>query len=709
MTYKIKKYDFVATSVPGLGELLAQELTALSLKVTSSSKAAVSFTGPIESGLIACLQSRLAERVLCRQVSVSADPIEAAKALAAAFDWDKHLATATAVHIEVGSSSAVKINPLVVARDFIASAPQQLNLSRDAHQALTLHLFLSETEAQLSIDLSGVPLQRRGYRLAGGKAPLRETLAQALLVAADWRGETPLVDPFCGSGTIVIEAALAATHVAPGLLRDFFGFMQWAECPMDLWQQLCAEAKQQQRPLPSGVSLKGFDADGNILKLARANAKRAGVANLIHFERRELGALKARDFAAGSSVVTNPPWGERLETAERAAWLHAALGHTMSSIAADSTLTLLGANVEVLDRCAMTLEKQFTLLNGAEKNWIRAYKQRALAPAIRLFPQAPDGEIATDAAAFANRLQKNARKLKSWLAGSELEVYRLYDRDLPDFNFTIDVYADKVLVQEWKAPKEIANDKIAERRRLALLTLRQVLGCHREQVFLRTRERQKGHSQYNKLAEKQRYFVVNEGPAKLLVNLQDYHDTGLFLDHRLMRKRLAEEAKGKRLLNLFAYTCSATVQAAVGGAKASVSVDSSKRYLEWGACSLARNGFSTLDHQLVCADVRRWVAANHDQFDVMFCDPPTFSNSKGRDDFVVQRDHAELIINLMKHLTNDGVLYFSCNFRGFVLDSSLANRYAITDITQQTLDHDVAIHQPRHAAIHHCFEIRYAN
>lgn len=701
------EYDFLVTCAPGLTELLASELKeTLSLEVTPAGKAAVVFHGRVEAALAVCLHSRLAERVLCRVAVVTAAPALAARALAEAFDWDIHLARADAVHVEVETASKVAHNSLALARDFIAAAPRRLNLSAEARGALTLQLFIGETSAELSVDLAGETLQRRGYRLAGGKAPLRETLAAALLMAAGWKGEEPLLDPFCGSGTILIEAALLAQRVAPGLLRGFFGFMQWSGCPDGLWQTLCGAAREQQRELPANVFLKGFDADADSLRHARANAERAGVQDSIHFERRELGQLRRRDFGdreVAGKLVTNPPWGERLENEARAAWLHAGLGYRLAELAPAWPATLLGARVAVMDRAGMTLVSQYTLLNGAEKNWIRTYQPQRRVPADPLLPGEASFELEEGAKPLFNRLLKNGRQLRNWIRDDGIQAYRLYDRDLPEFNFTLDIYGDRALLQEQKAPKTIDEQKAKERRGWALSAVRASLGCHREQLLLRTRERQKGASQYQKQGEQGRFRVVQEGAVRLLVNLEDYLDTGLFLDHRRMRQKLAGEVQGKRFLNLFAYTGSVTVHAAAGGAKASVTVDASKRYLEWAACNLALNGFSTLSHELVCADVREWLAGNHESFDVIFCDPPTFSNSKSRDDFVVQRDHAELIRSLTKRLTPGGVLYFSCNFRDFKLDDSITRWYQVKDISRDTLDRDFQ----RHADVHHCFEIRH--
>lgn len=700
------EYDFLVTSAPGLTELLSAELEQLLLKVTPEGKAAVAFRGSSEDALRVCLHAHLAERVLCRLVRVEVEPAKAAATLAQAFDWEANLSRAAAVHVEVNTGRDVNNSGLALARDFIAAAPRRLNLSAEAKGALTLHLYVAASHAELAVDLSGEPLQRRGYRLSGGKAPLRETLAAALLRAASWQSDTPLIDPFCGSGTILIEAALMAQRKAPGALREFHGFMQWSGVAPGLWPLLCAAAKQNERPLPEGVFLKGFDADVESLRYARANAERAGVADAIHFERRELGALRARDFGdknVAGSLVTNPPWGERLETEERAGWLHAAIGHKLAELAPNWGVTLLGARVNVLDRCGMELESQQILLNGAEKNWIRSYRPQRRVLADPLQAGVANFELDASAQPLCNRLQKNARQLKSWISQNGIQAYRLYDRDLPEFNFTIDIYGDKALMQEQKAPKEIPEDKVKERRLWALSAVRAGLGCHREQVLLRTRERQKGSQQYQRLGEHGRYKIVQEGPVRLLVNLEDYLDTGVFLDHRLMRLKLGEQAAGKRFLNLFAYTGSATVHAAQGGAKMSVTVDASKRYLDWAACNLALNGFSSLNHELVCADVRAWLAANHDQFDLIFCDPPTFSNSKSRDDFVVQRDHAELIRQLVKKLTPDGVLYFSCNFKGFKLDEAISRSFQVQDISRQTLDKDFA----RRQDAHYCFEIRH--
>ncbi len=309
----------------------------------------------------------------------------------------------------------------------------------------------------------------------------------------------------------------------------------------------------------------------------------------------------------------------------------------------------------------------------------------------------------TDAKPLLNRLRKNGKHLRRWLEREDIQCYRLYDRDLPEFNVAVDIYGDQVLVQEFKAPKTVDPEKAKVRRDLAVTAVRAALGVHREQVHLRTRERQKGKQQYQKLDGQGHYRPVREGQAQLLVNLQDYLDTGLFLDHRPVRLRIAEEASGKRFLNLFAYTGSATVHAAVGGAKRTVTVDASKKYLEWAASNLALNGFSTDQHAMERSDTMRWLDECREQFDIVFCDPPTFSNNKSRSDFVVEEHHGDLIRKIMKRLERGGVLYFSCNYRRFQLDESIRKWYDVEDLTRWSIPEDFR----RNDKVHVLYAIRH--
>ncbi|MBA3979413.1 MAG: bifunctional 23S rRNA (guanine(2069)-N(7))-methyltransferase RlmK/23S rRNA (guanine(2445)-N(2))-methyltransferase RlmL [Alcanivorax sp.] len=717
--------DFVITCLPGVAPLLVRELTSLGLQASEQGGAAARLAGGVEAAMQVCLRSRLAERVLLPVARYEGDPLEAAPALADAFDWSRHTGGAPGLYLRVDHERGVRGDSRVTASRFLRAAPASAPVRRDsAERALCLRMQVGEAVSELFVDFSGESLQRRGYRLAGGQAPLRETLAAAMLVAAGWlqpepRGEddaaaprSKLVDPFCGSGTLLIEAALMATGRAPGLLRSEFGLLYWPQIDRAVWQRLREAAHAEIREAPAGVSLKGFDADPAVLRQARANAERAGVLGLIHFERRELGSLRQRDLgvAGGDSsdllVVTNPPWGERLEDQEQAGWLYHALGQTLARHAPQARALVVGHKVEILDRTGMTLTAQWRVRNGPLQVWLRAMapQRRAPAPPLRVSGEAAF-DVPEQAQALVNRLRKNSRQLRRWLDQSGVQAYRLYDRDLPEFNVCIDIYGDKVLVHEYAPPKSIDPAAAEQRRVWAVSAVRAALGVHREQVFLRTRSQQRGHRQYQKLDQAGEYLVVEEGAARLLVNLRDYLDSGLFLDHRPMRLRLAQEASGKRFLNLFGYTGAATVHAALGGASRTVTVDASKRYLDWAGSNMAANGFSSVQHERVRADVMKWVSETRDQFDLVFCDPPTFSNSKSRDDFVVQRDHGELIRQIMRRMEPGGVLYFSCNFRGFQLDDQIRRWYAVEDISRWSIPDDFR----RNMKIHYCFAIRHGH
>lgn len=697
--------ELIVTCIPGLSGWLTAELAALGLGARDAGGAAVRLEpASLEDALKVCLWSRLAERVLLPLGQVAVGPEQAAEALARQLDLDEHLAPGVPLNVHADHETGVRGDPRITGTVFCKNLARRVLLQREPEGALCLRLNVGAEQSQLFLDFSGIPLSRRGYRLHGGAAPLRESLAAAMLHASGWHATAespPLIDPFCGSGTILIEAALMAANIAPGLLREHFGFLQWRGCRAALWQKLRDEATTQRRAEPA-ARLKGFDADEQALRLARHNAERAGVAPMIHFERRELGLLTARDFAGDGLVVTNPPWGERLEDRPRAMALHQALGYKLAHIARGWPLTALGSEVEVLDRLGAETLAQWKVRNGALNNYIRLARPVLRAPAPALMPSEPVFPLPDEAVALANRLRKNGRQLRRWIENEGVHAYRLYDRDLPEFNFVMDIYGDRVLVQEFAPPKSVDPKAAEQRRTWAVSAVRAVLGAHREQVFLRTRMQQKGATQYQKLQARPDRYIVHEGDVRFFVNLTAYLDSGLFLDHRPTRLRLARECNGKRFLNLFGYTGAATVHAAAGGARSSTTVDASATYLEWAGENLALNGFSTRHHKMERADVMPWLQQCREQFDVVFCDPPTFSNSKSRDDFVVQRDHGELIRWIMKRLEPGGVLYFSNNFRRFLLEDAIRKWYDVQDLTRQSIPPDFGRQVP-----HHLFAIRH--
>lgn len=308
---------------------------------------------------------------------------------------------------------------------------------------------------------------------------------------------------------------------------------------------------------------------------------------------------------------------------------------------------------------------------------------------------------------FANRLRKNLQRLGRWSRRDQVACYRLYDADMPEYAIAIDLYegAERWLhVQEYAAPSTIDEDKARLRLDEALSVLPTVLDLPLERIVFKRRQRQRGAAQYERHADEGNFFEVHEGGLRFLVNLRDYLDTGLFLDHRVTRELLRERAQDRDFLNLFAYTGSASVYAAAGGATSTTSVDMSATYAQWALRNLALNGFTPPRHQVLQADCMATLAEPPTRrYGLIFLDPPTFSNSKRMSDTLdIQRDHVTLIRHCVERLTPDGELIFSTNLRRFQLDTEALSDLAIKDLSRQTLPEDFK----RNSRIHQCFEIK---
>ncbi|MCO6413023.1 MAG: bifunctional 23S rRNA (guanine(2069)-N(7))-methyltransferase RlmK/23S rRNA (guanine(2445)-N(2))-methyltransferase RlmL [Thiogranum sp.] len=312
------------------------------------------------------------------------------------------------------------------------------------------------------------------------------------------------------------------------------------------------------------------------------------------------------------------------------------------------------------------------------------------------------------ARAFANRLQKNLRHLGRWLQREDIRCYRLYDADIPEYALAVDVYGNAnhwVHVQEYQAPASIDADKARARLEDAVAVLQEVLSVPAERMFVKVRRQQKGSAQYEKLATSGHFHEVREGGNRFLVNFEDYLDTGLFLDHRITRAMLGALAESRHFLNLFAYTGSATVYAARGGALSTTTVDMSNTYLDWARRNMALNGFTGKMHGFIQANCLEWLerTAGARRYGLIFLDPPSFSTSKRMDGtFDVQRDHVTLIRNTVRLLEDDGLLVFSNNLRRFQMDREALADLVIEDISRATLPKDFE----RNPKIHNCWKIR---
>ena len=733
------RFELFLTCPKGLEGLLAEEATALGLEETREHTSAIRGFAQMETAYRLCLWSRLANRVLLvlkRFPMANADDLYDG---VLSVDWAEHLDAAGSLAVEFSGNGsgidnthfgALKVKDAIVdkLRTSTGERPSIDKLNPD----LRIHLRLDRGEAILSLDLSGHSLHQRGYRLQQGAAPLKENLAAAVLIRAGWpriaAAGGALADPMCGVGTFLVEAAMIAADIAPNLRRERWGFTAWLGHVPALWKKLHAEAQER---ADAGLAkqpswIRGYEADPRLIQPARNNIERAGLSNWIKVYQGEVATFEPRpDHNQTGLVVCNPPYGERLGDEASLLYLYQNLGERLRQACMNWEAAVFTGAPDLGKRMGIRSHKQYAFWNGAlpcklllikvqpeqfvtgERRTPEQREREREQEALGNTPEAPanapleQARLSEGGQMFANRLQKNLKTLGKWARREGVDCYRVYDADMPEYALAIDLYHDWVHVQEYAPPRTIDADKAQARLFDALAAIPQALGVDKSKVVIKRRERQSGTKQYERQASQGTFTEVSEGGVKLLVNLTDYLDTGLFLDHRPLRLRIQREAGGKRFLNLFCYTATASVHAAKGGARSTTSVDLSKTYLDWARRNLSLNGFSD-KQRLVHGDVMEWLREDDGQYELIFIDPPTFSNSKRMEGvFDVQRDHVELLDLAMARLAPGGVLYFSNNFRKFELDESVQARYAVEEITGETLDPDFA----RNPKIHRAWRI----
>jgi 23S rRNA (guanine2445-N2)-methyltransferase / 23S rRNA (guanine2069-N7)-methyltransferase len=735
-----ERHEFFLTCPKGLEALLMEEATQLGLEEVRSHTSAIRGEADLETGYRLCLWSRLANRVL---LVLARFPVGNAEDLydgVRAVDWREHLAADGSLAVEFsGHGSGIDNTHFgaLKVKDAIVDALRQPDGMRPSIEKLNpdvrVHLRLDKGQAVLSLDLSGHSLHQRGYRLQQGAAPLKENLAAALLIRSGWpriaAAGGALTDPMCGVGTFLIEAALMAADVAPNLRRERWGFSGWLGHVPALWSRLHddAQARAEAGLARPPLWIRGYEADPRLIQPGRNNIERAGVGDWVKIYQGELATFEPRpDQNQTGLVICNPPYGERLGDEASLLYLYQNLGDRLRQSCLNWEAAIFTGSPDLGKRMGLRSHKQYAFWNGAlpcklllikvlPEQFVTGRRDEAVveavAPQVRNIggklverPPAVRAEaprLSEGGQMFANRLQKNLKQLGKWARRENIECYRLYDADMPEYAVAVDLYGDWVHVQEYAPPRSIDADKAQARLLDAVAAVPQALGVDPSRVVIKRRERQSGKKQYERQAQQGAFMEVNEAGVKLLVNLTDYLDTGLFLDHRPMRVRIQREAAGKRFLNLYCYTATASVHAAKGGARSTTSVDLSKTYLDWARRNLALNGFSER-HRLEQGDVMEWLRDDREEYDLIFVDPPTFSNSKRMEGvFDVQRDQIELIDLAMARLAKGGVLYFSNNFRKFELDAGLAERYQIEEISPQTLDPDFA----RNPKIHRAWRI----
>lgn len=727
-------YQLFATTPKAMETILAEELQSLGINNIKATMAGVAFQGDLETAYRACLWSRIANRILLVLSSFEVKTQEDLYIGVQKINWFEHIDPEDSFAVSFSAKNSQAINNThfgaLKVKDAIVDQMREKFQKRPGINTeqpnIRINVYLHGETAQLSLDLSGESLHRRGYRDINIKAPIKENLAAAMLLRSGWpeiaRQQGSLIDPMCGSGTLLLEGAMIAADYAPGLLRDYFGFTGWKKHDAECWKKLRVEAQQRKKAgLDKLPVIAGFDKNRHTINAALTHITNAGLQNKIHVERRDIEDAEPAESWKPGLLICNPPYGERLGDEQETAELYKKFGETLKAHFIGWKAAMIISNPELGFRLGIRSQKPVALFNGAlECKLLRLniedsnfFIPKAKTQDERISQVTGTGamrQTGSGAEMFANRLKKNLKKLSKWAGQNHITCYRVYDADLPEYAAAVDIYQGEqtwVNVQEYEPPKSIDQHKADQRLAGLLAEIPQVLGVEREQVFLKIRRKQRSTDQYEKHGDKGRFHVIEEGGCKLLVNFEDYLDTGLFLDHRPIRSLIQQQAKDQRFLNLFAYTGTATVHAAVGGAKSTTTVDMSNTYINWAKNNMALNTTAG-EHEFIQADCLEWLDNEARQpycrqYDLIFLDPPTFSNSKRMDDvFDIQNDHVLLIKNAVALLAPDGVLYFSTNFRRFKIDKPALSGLTLEDITATTIPEDFS----RNPKIHYCWRIK---
>lgn len=749
------EHQFFATCPKGIENLLFNELADLGATELRETIAGVYFHASQETAYRICLWSRLANKILLPLANFSVTSQEDLYHGVRELPWQEHLNptgsllvdfTGTTDAIRNTQFGAVKVKDAIVdcLRDFSGERPSVAKRDPD----LRVNARLAKDKVVISIDLSGESLHRRGYRIKQGNAPLKENLAAGILLRAGWPAVAAeggaLLDPMCGSGTLLIEAAMMAADIAPGLGRASFGFERWLNHRNDMWLSLREEAFERRRVglaknLPE---IRGYDADLKVIRAAEENIVSAELDHWLRVSRKELAEFKKPTHAPMDYglVICNPPYGERLGEIESLKLLYAHLGERLRNEFQGWRAAIFTGNPDLGKQMGLRAEKKYKLFNGTIASEVLLFnidreafvqsrveqdgrfskddRERQMAEEkVKVEDKAAQAAALTNGAQMlANRLQKNLKQLDKWARKNHISCYRLYDADMPEYAAAIDIYRGVpqdgrneqtyVHVQEYAAPKSVDEDRAAQRFAEIEMAVPFALDVPIKNISYKQRRRNKGSAQYEKLSDRPTgdLITVVEGQSRLHINLWQYLDSGLFLDHRPVRDRIAQIVKDKRFLNLFCYTATASVRAAMAGARFTVSVDMSNTYLNWARKNFALNGLSESRNRLEQADCLKWLEENTQQFDVILLDPPSFSNSKRMEDVLdIQADHVTMIHHAMRALAEDGTLIFSNNLRSFKLDYDALKDYTIQDISAQTIDQDFQ----RNAKIHQCWLIKH--
>ena len=776
--------EFFASCLVGVEQALAAELKRLRVRHVRPLRGGVAFFGrPIDAERV-CLWSRVASRVTAVVGRVNAGDADLMYAGAYDLPWEEVVAPGAKLAVRAHGINPELRNTQFTAlkvKDAICDALRSRTGARpdidaDNPDAL-IEVRVRENRATITFDVSGESLHRRSYFDAKDEgdavlscahaAALLETVGAPEKLRVGWC----LVDPACLVDFTLCEAAGIAADQAPGLLRERWGFNGWAMHDEKAWEDALADADERfeaglsqlmreckvsdsaSLPNPDRVRIAGLAPSRGSVARARRHLRNARLSAFVRIEcstDQDFGedlAIVARTAKRRHGAAVLVCHVSAADSSEDEAYAMFRASRFMSAVrhALPGSVFGLVDDRGVSSRFNDKPSFDERVGSGRIETRMQVFQEASSCQVELRLPNpegGPDIPVEVNEAKseqFAARLRKVARERRKWAQAEGVSCYRVYDADLPEYKAAIDVYegagvdegATFVHIAEYQAPSSV--DTLTARRRFEdlLVLTPAVLGVRPGFVYSKVRSRSRGGSQYRDAGK--RSFVTHTTEAGLLfeIDLAGYLDTGLFLDHRITRRIVGEMARGKRFLNLFAYTGAATVHAAAGGAESTTTVDLSQTYLDWAQRNMRLNGFRCegapvdgrrgsrdgrtsgrerrAEHEFVRADVMPWIVdarRQGRQFDLIFVDPPTFSNSKamGRRTWDVQRDHVELLVGVSRLLARGGEAVFSCNLRSFKPDYDELTRLGVelTEITQDTIPHDFE----RNARIHRCYLLR---
>ena len=715
----------VAICSKGIEPLLETELDLLGGEIIKQTIGAVRFRGTLRMIYSACLWSRLANRILLELKTFRVDTATQIYDGCSEINWEDHFHLGRTISVDFSGTSGFIKNSLYgsqLVKDAVVDRFRRLTGARPSvdpvESDINILVKLSRGRLSVMLDLSGKSLHRRGYRKVQVNAPLKENLAAAILIRADWPNIAAsgggMIDPMCGSGTLLIEAAMIAADIAPGLMRQRFAFASWSSHDSVIWKEVLLEARDRRRIglLTLKQQIIGYDIDDRAVSHAKRNIQEIGLQKNISVDIRPISKLAQPKTETGL-LITNPPYGQRIGEISSLKLVYQELGQSLQRYFKKWRAAVLSGNEDLARALDLTPFRQYQFSNGSIPCKLLLFEDMRSKSAIisqRINSRLKPNVMTAGSSMIANRLAKNQRRLKPWLKKNDISCYRLYDSDLPEYSAAIDIYGDFIHVQEYAAPPSI-EASIAKKRFQELKdAVSNFAPNSMDKTFYKVRSRKHGKTQYAKNANRKcKPIIINEGPARFEINLGNYLDTGIFLDHRKMRRIIATEAAGKRFLNLFCYTASATVMAALHGSSSSLSCDLSNTYIEWSRRNFHLNKLATNRHQLLNVDCMEWLSTQPkdlEYFDVILLDPPTFSNSKKMSvSLDIQRDHETIIRAAANRLAPKGTLFFSNNFRKFKLNHNLTDVYSVEDMRPETLDADFQ----RNPRVHNTWRIKHKN